>query len=60
MVKNGVFIFGDSGLNENPDPEQLSEIAISSSKSFKHLVGKEAKVAIAFLFYIWKCSFRVN
>ena len=44
--ENGVFIFGDSGLNENPDPEQLSEIAISSSKSFKHLVGKEAKVAM--------------
>ena len=44
--ENGVFIFGDSGLNENPNPEQLSEIAISSSKSFKQLVGKEAKVAM--------------
>ena len=44
--ENGVFIFGDSGLNENPNPDQLSEIAISSSKSFKQLVGKEAKVAM--------------
>lgn len=43
---NGTFIFGDSGLNENPDDEQLSEIAISSSKSFKDLVGKEPKVAM--------------
>ena len=43
---NGTFIFGDSGLNENPDPEQLSEIAISSSKSFKQLVGEEPKVAM--------------
>lgn len=43
---NGTFIFGDSGLNENPDDEQLSEIAISSSKSFKKLVGKEPKVAM--------------
>ena len=44
--EDGVFIFGDSGLNENPDPEQLSEIAISSSKSFKQLTGKEQKVAM--------------
>ena len=44
--ENGVFIFGDSGLNENPDAEKLSEIAISSSKSFKQLVCKEPKVAM--------------
>ena len=44
--EKGVFIFADSGLNENPNPEQLSEIAISSSKSFKQLVKKEAKVAM--------------
>ena len=44
--ENGTFIFGDSGLNENPDAEKLSEIAISSSKSFKQLVGKEPKVAM--------------
>ena len=44
--ENGVFIFGDSGLNENPNADQLSEIAISSSKSFKQLVGKEPKVAM--------------
>ena len=37
---NGTFIFGDSGLNENPDDEKLSEIAISSSRSFKQLVEK--------------------
>ena len=44
--ENGIFIFGDSGLVENPTPEELSEIAISSSKSFKQLTGKEAKVAL--------------
>ena len=44
--EKGTFIFGDSGLNENPDEEALSEIAISSSKSFKQLVGKEPKVAM--------------
>ena len=44
--ENGIFIFADSGLVDNPDSEQLSEIAISSSKSFKQLVGKEPKVAM--------------
>ena len=44
--ENGCFIFSDSGLNEYPDADSLSEIAISSSKSFKQLVGAEPKVAM--------------
>lgn len=44
--ENGTFIYADSGLNQEPDAEALSEIAISSSKSFKNLVGKEPKVAM--------------
>ena len=44
--ENGIFIFGDCGLNSNPTSEELSEIAISSSKSFKQLVGKEPKIAM--------------
>lgn len=44
--ENGTFIFSDCGLNENPNSEELSEIAISSSKSFKQLVGKEPKIAM--------------
>lgn len=43
---NGTFVFGDCGLNEEPNAEALSEIAISSSKSFEQLVGEEAKVAM--------------
>lgn len=43
---NGVFVFGDCGLNENPDSEALSEIAISSAKSYKQLIGQDAKVAM--------------
>lgn len=43
---NGTFIFGDSGLNANPTADELSEIAISSSKSLKQLVGEEPKVAM--------------
>lgn len=44
--ENGTFIFADSGLNENPDSEALSEIAISSSKSFEQLIGKMPRVAM--------------
>ena len=44
--ENGIFVFGDSGLVENPTPEELSEIAISSSKSFEQLTGKQSKVAM--------------
>ena len=44
--ENGIFIFSDSGLNEYPDADALSEIAISSANSFKQLVGTEPKVAM--------------
>ena len=44
--ENGTFIFADSGLNQNPTVDELSEIAISSAKSFESLVGKQAKVAM--------------
>ncbi len=44
--ENGVLGFADCGLNQNPNAEELSEIAISSAKSFEQLTGKEAKVAM--------------
>lgn len=44
--ENGTFVFGDSGLNQDPTAEELSEIAISSAKSFKTLVGALPKVAM--------------
>ncbi|MCR5186628.1 MAG: phosphate acetyltransferase [Clostridia bacterium] len=43
---DGVFVFGDCGLNQNPTSEELAEIAYSSSKSFEQLVGKESRVAM--------------
>ncbi len=43
---NGVFLFSDCGLNVNPNAEELSEIAISSSKTWKELIGTEPKVAM--------------
>lgn len=44
--ENGVFVFGDCGLNEDPEAEALVEIANSSAKSFEQLVGKEAKIGM--------------
>lgn len=44
--ENGVFVFADCGLNQNPNSEELSEIAISTAKSFKQIIGKEPKVAM--------------
>ena len=44
--ENGTFVFSDCGLNQNPTSEELSEIAISSAKSFEQLVGAESKVAM--------------
>lgn len=43
---NGAFIFGDCGLNQNPNSNELACIAIESAKSFKSLVGAEPIVAM--------------
>ena len=44
--EEGIFVFGDCGLNQNPTPEELAYIAKSSSDSFEKLVGKESKIAM--------------
>ncbi|MFU9914901.1 phosphate acetyltransferase [Fannyhessea vaginae] len=44
--EDGVVLFADSGLNINPDADQLSEIALSSAKSWKSFMNDEAKVAM--------------
>ena len=43
---NGTFIFADSGLEQNPDPERLAAIAASSAESFALLVQEEPMVAM--------------
>ena len=43
---NGTFVFADSGLEQNPDPEKLAAIAASSAESFELLVQQPAKVAM--------------
>lgn len=44
--QDGVFLYADSGLVENPNADELSEIAISSAKTFKKLVEAEPRVAM--------------
>ena len=44
--EKGTFVFSDCGLNPNPNAEELSEIAISSAKSFEQLVGKTPRVGM--------------
>lgn len=44
--EDGVFLFSDCGLNQNPNSEQLSEIALSTAKSYKQIIGKEPRVAM--------------
>ena len=43
---DGVFVFGDCGLNQNPTAEELAEIAKSSSESYEKLTGKKSKIAM--------------
>lgn len=43
---NGTFVFADSGLNVNPDQEELAHIAIQSAHSFEQLVGDVPRVAM--------------
>lgn len=43
--ENGVFIYSDCGMIQNPTSEELVEIANSSAKTFKKLIGTEPKVA---------------
>ena len=43
---NGAFIFADSGLVQDPNPEELAAIAKSSAESFRLLVQEEPIVAM--------------
>ncbi len=44
--ENGIFVFGDCGLNQDPTAEELAVIAKSSAESFRSLVGGEPVVAM--------------
>lgn len=44
--EKGVFAFSDAGMVENPNSEQLSEIAIATAHSFESLLEIEPQVAL--------------
>ncbi len=44
--ENGIYVFSDCGLVQNPTSEELAYIAIDSTKSFEILTGKKAYVAM--------------
>ncbi len=54
--EDGVYIFADCGMNENPTAEQLADIAIESAESFKELVSETAEPKVAMLSYSTKGS----
>ena len=43
---DGVFIFSDAGLNQNPNSEELAHIAYDSAKTFETLIGKKPITAM--------------
>lgn len=43
---NGNFLFSDCALNQNPNAEELANIAISSAKSFKYFFNSKPYVAL--------------
>lgn len=44
--QDGMLLFSDCGLVENPDAEQLSEIALASATSWGQLMKTEPKIAM--------------
>lgn len=44
--EDGVFVFADCGLEQNPDSEKLAAIAQCAAQSFELLVEKEPRVAL--------------
>lgn len=43
---DGILLFADCALNQNPTPQELACIAGDSAKSYAAFVGKEARVAM--------------
>ena len=43
---DGVLLFADCALNQNPNPEELAAIATASAASFEAFVGGDARVAM--------------
>ena len=44
--EDGVFLYADAGVNPNPTPEQLADIAIMSARNAQHLLAWTPRVAV--------------
>ena len=44
--QDGIFLFADCALNQNPTAEELAVIAGTSAASFEEFIDAEAKVAL--------------
>ena len=45
LCEDGAYIFADTGLEQNPDPDKLAFIAYAAAKHCKVLIGVEPRVA---------------
>ena len=45
LCEDGAFIYADTGLEQNPDPDKLAFIAYAAAKHCKMLMGVEPRVA---------------
>jgi phosphate acetyltransferase len=43
---NKIYMYADSAVVPNPDPEQLASIAVSTAETMKNLTGEDPKVAM--------------
>lgn len=46
LGENGMFVFADCAINNDPDSEDLAQIALASAQTFKALVGGEPRIAM--------------
>ena len=46
VEEGNAVVFADPGVNANPDPEQLADIAITSARSTKRVLGWEPRIAL--------------
>ncbi len=46
LGENGIFMFADCALEQDPDSEKLAHIAAQCADSFKALVGADARIAM--------------
>ncbi|MGA2152734.1 MAG: phosphate acetyltransferase [Geobacteraceae bacterium] len=46
LGENGILFYADSGAIPNPDPQALAEIAITTGRNIKTLLGAEPRVAM--------------